>query len=212
MNVISKRKSSYTQVANSFLRDDKISFKAKGLFCYMFSMSEGWNFTIKSIATQQKDGQDSIHSALDELKQYGYVTYEKHSDGKGTYHLDDEPKTEKPNQENPIMGKSHPIKKEQLDKNKNNIDATLISEFKSETNAGEVAIEVAKWFIAYRKKIKHPIKTIAPLKAIIKSMRECINSGYKIEELKELIETKEWQSLKLEWVQKEIVKAKEWAE
>ena len=93
-----------------------------------------------------------------------------------------------------------------------NTDATLISEFKSETNAGEVAIEVAKWFITYRKKIKHPIKTIAPLKAIIKSMRDCINAGYKIEELKELIETKEWQSLKLEWVQKETVKVKEWSE
>lgn len=51
---ISKKKSNFTTVQNSILRDNRLSFKAKGLFCYMFSMSDGWNFTIRSIATQQK--------------------------------------------------------------------------------------------------------------------------------------------------------------
>jgi len=213
MNTIKKRQQPFTSVSNEFLRDDRISFKAKGLFCYMFSMSDGWNFTIRSIATQQKDGHDSIQSALEELKQYGYVQYEKHSNGTGTYHLDDEPKTEKPNQENPIMGKSLPIKKEQLPKNKNNIDNSLIDEFTKETNAGSVAIELAKWFITQRKKIKHPIKTIAPIKTLIQSMRECINAGYKIDDVKLLIENKEWQSLKLEWVVKElgVIAKDEWS-
>lgn len=35
----------------------------------MFSIEDDWNFTIKSIATQQKDGESSIISALkDRLK------------------------------------------------------------------------------------------------------------------------------------------------
>ena len=120
MNKIKKKESSFTQVSNSFLRDNNISFKAKGLFCYMFSMNENWNFTLQSIATQQKDGLDSIKSAMDELKQYGYVSYEKHSNGTGTYFLNDEPNVENPNVENPNLGKSTPIKKKNLDKNKNN--------------------------------------------------------------------------------------------
>lgn len=210
MNVIKKRDSNFTTVSNSFLRDDRVSFKAKGLFCYMFSMSDGWNFTIRSIANQQKDGYDSVQSALDELKEYGFVTYEKHSDGTGTYYLDDEPKTENPKMENPIMGKSTRIKKEQSNKNKNNIDASLISEFVKATSAGELATKTAQWFITHRKHIKKPIKTIAPIKLLIDNLRKCINAGYKLDELKELIEAKEWQSIKLEWVKKEIVKEKEW--
>lgn len=120
MNKIKKKESSFTQVSNSFLRDNNISFKAKGLFCYMFSMSENWNFTLQSIATQQKDGLDSVKSAMDELKQYGYISYEKHSNGSGTYFLNDEPNMENPNVENPNLVKSTPIKKKNLDKNKNN--------------------------------------------------------------------------------------------
>ena len=120
MNKIKKKESSFTQVSNSFLRDGNISFKAKGLFCYMFSMSENWNFTLQSIATQQKDGLDSVKSAMDELKQYGYISYEKHSNGSGTYFLNDEPNVENPNVENPKLVKSTPIKKKNLDKNKNN--------------------------------------------------------------------------------------------
>lgn len=123
MNIIKKKESQFTQVSNIFLRDNRISFKAKGLFCYMFSMADGWNFTMQSIANQQKDGVASVSSAMDELKEYGYVVYEKHSDGKGTYHLDDEPKSENPNVENPnmgftIMGKSECIKNKQSSKNK----------------------------------------------------------------------------------------------
>lgn len=211
MNSIKKRQQHFTSVSNEFLRDDRISFKAKGLFCYMFSMADGWNFTIKSIATQQKDGYDSIQSALEELKEYSYVIYEKHSDGKGTYHLDDEPKTENPKLENPTMGKSIPIKKEQSTKNKNNTDAILLSQFVRDTNAGDIATELASWFILYRKTIKKPIKTISPLVNLIMVMRECINYGYKIEEVKDLIKIKEWQSIKLEWVKKELPKEKEWS-
>lgn len=123
-NRIQKRESNFTQVSNSFLRDSNISFKAKGLFCYMFSMSEDWNFTLKSIATQQNDGLASIISAMKELKEFSYVVYTKHTDGTGTYFLDDEPKVENPNLENPNVenpnfGKSTRIKKSQLDKNKN---------------------------------------------------------------------------------------------
>ncbi len=119
MNKIKKRESNYVQVSNSFLRNSNMSFKAKGLFCYMFSMSDNWNFTIKSIASQQKDGVASVKSSLQELKELGYISYTKHSDGTGTYFLDDEPKVENPNVGFIIKRKSTPIKKNQLPKNNN---------------------------------------------------------------------------------------------
>jgi hypothetical protein len=133
-NNIKKRQSKFTQVSNSFLRDNNISFKAKGLFCYMFSMSEDWNFTIKSIATQQKDGEASIISAMNELKQYGYITYTKHNNGSGTYFLNDEPNLENPNVENPNLGKPTCIKKKQLDKNKNSKFDSFLEELKAKVS------------------------------------------------------------------------------
>lgn len=132
MNRIKKKESNFTQVSNVVLRDKRISFKAKGLFCYMYSMDENWNFTLQSIATQQKDGLDSVKSAMDELKQYAYVIYEKLANGKGLYYLDDEPKVENPNVENPNLGKSTPIKKTNLDKNTNKSDYdSFIDELKA---------------------------------------------------------------------------------
>ena len=142
MNKIRKKELNFTQVSNSFLRDNNISFKAKGLFCYMFSMNENWNFTLQSIATQQKDGLDSIKSAMDELKQYGYVSYEKHSNGTGTYFLNDEPNVENPNVENPNLGKSTCIKNTNLDKNNNiNYDEylTLWNEFATKNKKSKIA-------------------------------------------------------------------------
>ena len=103
MNKIKKRQSNFTQVSNTFLRDHRISFKAKGLFCYMYSMDEEWNFTLQSIAKQQNDGVGSIQSAMKELKEFGYISYEKHYDGTGTYTLNDNPNIENPNIENPNM-------------------------------------------------------------------------------------------------------------
>jgi len=88
---IKKRKLNFTQIANSFLRDKRLSFKAKGLFTYMFSHDESWNFTLNSISKQQEEGVDSIRSAMNELKAYGYVVYKKYSNGTGIYYLDDEP-------------------------------------------------------------------------------------------------------------------------
>ena len=142
MNKIRKKELNFTQVSNSFLRDNNISFKAKGLFCYMFSMNENWNFTLQSIATQQKDGLDSIKSAMDELKQYGYVSYEKHSNGTGTYFLNDEPNVENPNVENPNLGKSTRIKNTNLDKNNNinyNDFFNLWNEFATKNNKAKLA-------------------------------------------------------------------------
>lgn len=212
MNSIKKRQQPFTSVSNEFLRDNRISFKAKGLFCYMFSMADGWNFTIRSIASQQKDGQDSIQSALDELKEYHYVTYEKHSDGTGTYHLNDEPKTEKPNQENPKLGNSTRIKKEQLPKNKNNIDVTLINEFSlvyGEPN--EKALEAIVRFLKYRRSIKKNIKTAKAIKMFMDNLKDCLAAKYSMEEVFELMESKEWSSISLDWVQKSIPKEKEWS-
>lgn len=61
-------------------------------------------------------------------------------------------------------------------------------------------------FIQYRKRIKKPIKTIAPIKAYVKAIRELISDGYKLEDIKALMQEKEWQTIETEWVKKSLKK------
>lgn len=153
MNVLKKRESKFTQVSNSFLRDNELSFKAKGLFCYMFSMDDNWNFTLKSIATQQGDGLASITSAMKELKDRGYVIYTKHTSGKGTYFLDDEPKLENPDLGNATVGKPDRIKNTNLNKNTN-----------TQTEEEKASIDYDLYFIAWNKLASQTeVKKIAKL-------------------------------------------------
>ena len=91
-----------------------------------------------------------------------------------------------------------------------NKDALLISEFKELDGASsELTLTIAQRFIDYRKKIKKPIKTAKGIKLYIDSLRECIRAGYDLNEVVELSEAKEWQSIKLEWVKKELTLLKE---
>lgn len=192
-NRIKKRDNNFTQVSNSFLRDNNISFKAKGLFCYMFSMNENWNFTLQSIATQQKDGLDLVKSAMDELKQYGYVTYEKLANGKGLYYLDDEPKVENPNVENPNLGKSTPIKNNNSTKNKNS--KNLIDSFfedNEDCKRNDVTEKMIIDFIEYRKSIKKPIKTTKALRGFYLNVKDLYDNKFSIVKCLEEMKLKEW--------------------
>ena len=202
---IKKRDDKFVRVSNDFIRDKRISFKAKGLFCYMFSMDNDWNFTMKSIATQQGDGLASITSAMNELKEFGYIVYTKHFDGTGTYYLDDEPKPENPYMDNTIVVKRDAIKKTNSTKKTNTKNISLLEEYlKEDTTITDQGIEIVKEFIDYRKKIKSPIKTIQPIKAYMKVLRELIHKGYDYKEVIDLQKEREWQTVKSEWVEKSL--------
>jgi predicted phage replisome organizer len=73
-----------------------------------------------------------------------------------------------------------------------------------DTALTEQGKEILNRFTAYRKSIKAPIKTTAPLKAFITTLRNAMKQGYKIEEIINLMESKEWQTIKLEWIAKEL--------
>jgi DNA-binding transcriptional MocR family regulator len=93
----------------------------------------------------------------------------------------------------------------------NNKDATLISEFsKAYGEPNEKALDAIQRFLKYRRSIKKNVKTVKAIKLFMDNLRECLIAKYSIEEVFELMEAKEWQSIKLEWVQKEITKEKVW--
>ncbi|MDM5264700.1 hypothetical protein PF327_10885 [Sulfurovum sp. XTW-4] len=155
-NTIRKRqKKRYTQVSNMVLNDENLSLKAKGLYAFMDSKPEGWNFTIKSISTQVKDGIDSVKSALKELKNAGYIQYRKLSNGTGIYELFDEPKVEnqtaksgKPSCGKPSCGKSTRI-------NNTNIENKLIRDNRHTDIDFKVLIAKLREKAHFKSKIKN---------------------------------------------------------
>lgn len=86
----------WTQVPNAIINHSELSFKAKGLWVYINSKIEGWDFAIWRIAQEIKEGEKAISAGLKELVKFGYLEYQpKVKDGKlagQEYILRDEPR------------------------------------------------------------------------------------------------------------------------
>ena len=83
MPIIRRQKpKGYTVMSNYIFAKDKLSLKAIGLFCYMVSRPDGWNFSERGLASQLKDGKASIASALKELKEKKYIKMEPYQKDK----------------------------------------------------------------------------------------------------------------------------------
>lgn len=114
---ISKGKIPFTQIPNSLI-NSKQSIGAIGVYCFMFSKPQGWNFTVKSMSKQIGSGSTAITSAIKELKANGWIYYEKLTSGKGIYHLHSEPKLGNPDLGFTKKGKSLPISNTDSNSNK----------------------------------------------------------------------------------------------
>ena len=64
----------YTVMSNYHLNDKNISLKAKGLLSQMLSLPDGWDYTLRGLATINKENLDAIRTAVLELEQHGYIT------------------------------------------------------------------------------------------------------------------------------------------
>ena len=91
----------FTQISNDLLNDKNITLKSKGLYSFMYSKPNDFNFTIKSLSTLLNEGERSIMNSLKELKHSGWVTYKKNNDGSGEYYLNQKPNCFNSNMDNP---------------------------------------------------------------------------------------------------------------
>lgn len=72
-------------IPNSWIRDSRLSLKAKGLLAQILSHEPGWKMTIKHLAEVNGCGRDTIRSAIQELLAAGYLirSDERERDSKG---------------------------------------------------------------------------------------------------------------------------------
>jgi len=152
MSKLTKQNVPYGMVPNSLLNDDKISLKAKGLFSFMQSKPDGWNFSVDKISFQCKESKSAISEGLKELELFGFLVRKKQQTGNGfivDYHLFFESiitkpiadfqsleiqSLENPTSGNPIIGKSVNNSKKDISKkdisNKDIIAETAFEFFK----------------------------------------------------------------------------------
>ena len=69
--------SDYTVMSNSHFKIKDMSLKAKGLLSLILSLPDGWDYSVSGFCAMCKENQSAIKSALDELKQFGFLTITK---------------------------------------------------------------------------------------------------------------------------------------
>ena len=72
---VKKRPSNFVMMDKTFLEDDRLSYKAKGLLAYLLSKPDDWKVIDGNLVNSSKDGKASVYAGLKELKECGY--YEK---------------------------------------------------------------------------------------------------------------------------------------
>lgn len=81
----------FVQIANKVFEDKKLSFKAKGLFGYLYSKPQNYFFSVENIAKETKDGCRAIYSGLKELEKYGYLSRKRLGTGYWQYFITNTP-------------------------------------------------------------------------------------------------------------------------
>jgi hypothetical protein len=133
----------FTQIPNEWLRDSRLTFKARGLLAMLLSHSEGWSLSMAAIAEQNQEGKDAIRSAIAELQEFGYLSRSQVNDngrfGEAVWVTQDPtatplagfPSSGFPSSGNPTP-KNNNLKEEQLTNTTKNISAHLFTEFWNE--------------------------------------------------------------------------------
>ena len=80
---IEKRVNPFVQISNDLVEDDRLSWKAKALLCYLLSRPDDWKIIKADLVNKATDGLSSVNSGIEELVRWGYATREEVRSEKG---------------------------------------------------------------------------------------------------------------------------------
>jgi predicted DNA-binding protein YlxM (UPF0122 family) len=148
-------KESFGIAPNELLNDENISLKAKGLFTYIQSKPNGWDFSIDRISIQTKDGKKAIRTALKELEDNGYLERmaTRNNLGKWSgydYYLNQKPFAEKGTTEKRTTGNGYTLSKKDYSK-KEIVKKNKISKSKDLQNIENPVNKIIDIFYQYSK-------------------------------------------------------------
>lgn len=208
-------KKHFSQTPVSLLNNKKVSMKAKGMYAFIQSKPNEWNFSAKRISGQTKEGVSSVNSCLQELESSGYLERIKSKNDKGHWDIDyilheipvfknpvvENPRLENPSTENPRL-ENH-INNSKIDYSKKDNSNIYNSnskqqkfDFRTELiKKGFDEVLVDDW-IAVRKK-KKASNTKTALNLFLKQVEK---SGRDKNEILELTVGNSWQSFNVKYL------------
>ena len=173
-SILKRCKVPFGIVPNELLNNKAVSMKSKGLFAFMQSKPEGWNFSVEKLSFLCKESKLSISKGLQELESTGFLAREKHQTANGftvDYLLFFEPINENPIYQKPIIGKptigkpiiGNPIVRKPT--NNSNKDISNKELIKKEEREGSLAFfeinfpsDYERLMMQYKSKIKDFVK------------------------------------------------------
>jgi len=78
-----KKENPFVTIDKTCLKDERLSWKAKGLLCYLLSLPDDWEIYVNELKSHASDGRDSTAAALKELIKYGYAIRDYNRDEEG---------------------------------------------------------------------------------------------------------------------------------
>ncbi|KQX07200.1 MULTISPECIES: hypothetical protein [unclassified Leifsonia] len=75
----------FTQIPNAWLRDIRLSRRAKGLLAELMTHRVGWHISIASLQAAGTEGRDAIRKAIAELASLGYLEVSQARGGRGRF-------------------------------------------------------------------------------------------------------------------------------
>lgn len=69
---VQKRPNNFVMLDKTFLEDERLSFKAKGILAYLLSKPDNWKVIVGNLVKYSKDGKSAVYAGLKELKECGY--------------------------------------------------------------------------------------------------------------------------------------------
>ncbi|MCC4518352.1 helix-turn-helix domain-containing protein [Limosilactobacillus reuteri] len=127
--LIKRTNDNYTNISNILARDKRLTWKARGIFLYMWSQADNWQFYVREIASHAVDGERALTSGLKELEKYGYLIRKhriaKHGGFAGMdWILTDRPEINKTSEEHQPQNNIDDKKAENSEKNVQNVSDT----------------------------------------------------------------------------------------
>lgn len=83
--IIKKGRGNYTNTDNTLVRDDTLHWGPRGLFNYMWSQADGWQFYVKELVKHSPGGETELRNYLNELEEHGYLKRTPRHDNEGKF-------------------------------------------------------------------------------------------------------------------------------
>ena len=139
-----KREHNYTVVSNKVYDKNQLSWQAMGLLGYLLTKPDNWQVMVAELVNATKDtkkptGREGVYNIINELKEKGFISVRKNSDGSTDYTVYDEP-IQQSNHENPNTAKPNQAKPNQAEPNQ--AEPTLVNtEYKQVLNINKYGEE-----------------------------------------------------------------------